>query len=194
MTAQLSIGRSRGPHGDTEVVIACQFAQSDERSVPRHYMIPRRRLLRSSSLLLGSVATGVVFTTLWHALKPDYVAAVSLACSECLIVAVAVGWLGARADWRWFIALAPAVLNTTSEFTSLVLSAAEGGARMFTIGDVGALTLVSAVQTGVAYVVRRNLVARDAPDGASRCPECGYDLTGNTSGRCPECGTVVTRK
>lgn len=24
-----------------------------------------------------------------------------------------------------------------------------------------------------------------------RCPTCGYDLTGNTSGRCPECGTAT---
>jgi ABC-type ATPase with predicted acetyltransferase domain len=24
---------------------------------------------------------------------------------------------------------------------------------------------------------------------AGRCAECGYDLTGNTSGVCPECGT-----
>ncbi len=26
------------------------------------------------------------------------------------------------------------------------------------------------------------------------CPECGYNLTGLTSGRCPECGTPVQRK
>ncbi|MBN2562781.1 MAG: hypothetical protein JXQ75_17800 [Phycisphaerae bacterium] len=24
-----------------------------------------------------------------------------------------------------------------------------------------------------------------------RCQECGYDLTGNTSGICPECGTPI---
>ncbi len=24
-----------------------------------------------------------------------------------------------------------------------------------------------------------------------RCPQCGYDLTGNTSGICPECGSPV---
>ncbi len=23
---------------------------------------------------------------------------------------------------------------------------------------------------------------------AEKCPNCGYDLTGNESGRCPECG------
>ena len=28
-----------------------------------------------------------------------------------------------------------------------------------------------------------------ARTGAGRCPRCGYDLTGNTSGTCPECGT-----
>jgi hypothetical protein len=24
------------------------------------------------------------------------------------------------------------------------------------------------------------------------CPDCGYELTGNTSGVCPECGTAAT--
>ena len=27
--------------------------------------------------------------------------------------------------------------------------------------------------------------------GPRECRECGYDLTGNTTGRCPECGRVV---
>ena len=26
----------------------------------------------------------------------------------------------------------------------------------------------------------------------TECRECGYDLTGNTSGRCPECGWELT--
>ena len=26
------------------------------------------------------------------------------------------------------------------------------------------------------------------------CPECGYNLTGNTSGVCPECGMPVLKK
>lgn len=28
-------------------------------------------------------------------------------------------------------------------------------------------------------------------DHSRRCHQCGYDLTGNTSGRCPECGQVI---
>ena len=28
----------------------------------------------------------------------------------------------------------------------------------------------------------------------SGCTECGYNLTGNTSGTCPECGTPVPSK
>jgi hypothetical protein len=27
-----------------------------------------------------------------------------------------------------------------------------------------------------------------------RCPECGYDLTGNASGVCPECGRAIDRR
>ena len=29
---------------------------------------------------------------------------------------------------------------------------------------------------------------------AGYCDQCGYDLTGNTTGRCPECGTVQKPK
>jgi hypothetical protein len=29
------------------------------------------------------------------------------------------------------------------------------------------------------------------PNPANACRECGYDLTGNTSGRCPECGAAT---
>jgi rubrerythrin len=27
--------------------------------------------------------------------------------------------------------------------------------------------------------------------GTSHCTNCGYNLTGNTSGKCPECGSRV---
>jgi len=37
-------------------------------------------------------------------------------------------------------------------------------------------------------IVRRYL--RGVQPG--HCPNCGYDLTGNTSGRCPECGDSIT--
>jgi hypothetical protein len=39
--------------------------------------------------------------------------------------------------------------------------------------------------------IRRRLRARRRR-AAGRCPRCGYDLTGNTSGVCPECGAPVT--
>jgi hypothetical protein len=35
---------------------------------------------------------------------------------------------------------------------------------------------------------RRRRYSADSP-----CYECGYDLTGNTSGRCPECGASVEK-
>ena len=38
----------------------------------------------------------------------------------------------------------------------------------------------------------RALLDRLAPAGSSRCPECGYDLTGaGHARRCPECGSPV---
>ncbi|MCC6361329.1 MAG: hypothetical protein IT450_21540 [Phycisphaerales bacterium] len=39
-----------------------------------------------------------------------------------------------------------------------------------------------------ATVARRSLPAEPGP---GCCRNCGYDLTGNTSGRCPECGRRV---
>jgi len=44
--------------------------------------------------------------------------------------------------------------------------------------------LIVAIPTGVLW--RRD---RRIPQG--HCQECGYSLTGNTSGVCPECGTAV---
>ncbi len=37
--------------------------------------------------------------------------------------------------------------------------------------------------------------ARRHPNGgqATNCTQCGYNLTGNTSGHCPECGTGIER-
>ena len=49
------------------------------------------------------------------------------------------------------------------------------------------LSLVPAfISFPVILLVRRARPLRFAREG--RCPECGYGLTGNTSGVCPECG------
>ena len=46
----------------------------------------------------------------------------------------------------------------------------------------------------VFYVlVDRRHHRRNWPLSCNRCPSCGYNLTGNTSGVCPECGTPVPR-
>lgn len=42
------------------------------------------------------------------------------------------------------------------------------------------------VLSGVARIFR-------SPVAAGCCRQCGYDLTGNTSGVCPECGTLRAR-
>jgi len=73
-----------------------------------------------------------------------------------------------------------------------ILWAAEGHSRTFMIGDLGVFAMSWAMVTGVAFAVRWAVLARRAPEASNRCPECGYDLTGNTSGRCPECGTPTT--
>ncbi len=51
------------------------------------------------------------------------------------------------------------------------------------------MTLPIAVAFGVlVFFIRRG--AGLAADGAERCAECRYNLTGNVSGVCPECGTA----
>ncbi len=37
----------------------------------------------------------------------------------------------------------------------------------------------------------RRARARRRRARAQRCTDCGYNLTGNTSGRCPECGLII---
>jgi hypothetical protein len=49
---------------------------------------------------------------------------------------------------------------------------------------------VSAALPAWWLVVVRRRWRRDRRREAGRCPECGYDLTGNLSGVCPECGTA----
>jgi hypothetical protein len=49
----------------------------------------------------------------------------------------------------------------------------------------GFLAFGIALVVGVPFLYRR----RKCPPG--HCPECRYDLTGNTSGICPECGKLI---
>jgi acyl-[acyl-carrier-protein]-phospholipid O-acyltransferase/long-chain-fatty-acid--[acyl-carrier-protein] ligase len=45
---------------------------------------------------------------------------------------------------------------------------------------------------GVFFLYRVGGVIFAKRRGPGQCRQCGYDLTGNTSGRCPECGAAVT--
>lgn len=57
---------------------------------------------------------------------------------------------------------------------------AETEVGILTVGSVLFLAALCWLLVNVRAVLRR------LPKGF--CPDCGYDLTGNTSGRCPECG------
>lgn len=50
----------------------------------------------------------------------------------------------------------------------------------------GLLFLIGIVAT---LLVKHREVNKVHRDGI--CDQCGYDLTGNTSGVCPECGVVI---
>ena len=41
------------------------------------------------------------------------------------------------------------------------------------------------------YMIGRRPSLKSRFLAAHMCPECAYDLTGNTSGICPECGTAT---
>lgn len=66
------------------------------------------------------------------------------------------------------------------------------------VGSVVRIVLDSTYSMGISvseavaglYLIYsgRFFLDRFAPITRSKCIECGYDLTGNTSGRCPECG------
>jgi hypothetical protein len=51
--------------------------------------------------------------------------------------------------------------------------------------------------TVIPFLLLRNLLSagdRRRRLSQGKCPNCCYDLTGNTSGVCPECGTPVPEK
>lgn len=49
------------------------------------------------------------------------------------------------------------------------------------------VTLVYAAVRTIYYCLRWRVVEADG----RYCADCGYDLTGNTSGTCPECGVPI---
>lgn len=53
---------------------------------------------------------------------------------------------------------------------------------------------VSAAYGTTFVIVARRRWVRHKRTASNQCIDCGYDLTGNTSGVCPECGTPVTGK
>lgn len=55
----------------------------------------------------------------------------------------------------------------------------------FLVDATGWTELTTNEQLQEAY--RRVYRIKDVP--LTECPQCDYDLTGNTSGICPECGT-----
>ena len=53
--------------------------------------------------------------------------------------------------------------------------------------------LLLVLPAGAGWAVYQAVRSRSASRGLSRCPRCGYDLTGNVSGVCPECGGGISR-
>jgi hypothetical protein len=60
-----------------------------------------------------------------------------------------------------------------------------------TMAPLWSFALVFMVGAGIWPIVALGRVRRRRK---GRCPQCGYDLTGNVSGRCPECGSAVARQ
>lgn len=62
--------------------------------------------------------------------------------------------------------------------------AADGRRRIAVVFPIGAIAVAATVLPGSWLVMG---IRKRSEKG--RCPTCGYNLTGNTSGVCPECGT-----
>ncbi len=56
---------------------------------------------------------------------------------------------------------------------------------------VGALLLAAPIVGILLVILWTRLRNTFLDDLTGSCQECGYDLTGNTSGRCPECGASI---
>jgi hypothetical protein len=56
------------------------------------------------------------------------------------------------------------------------------------------LTVATTVALGVNWLLARHMSSDRLSAGEPRCTQCGYNVTGNTSGRCPECGGTMWSK
>ena len=67
---------------------------------------------------------------------------------------------------------------------------------VLTLGGLAILSPIYAVSFAVTWLLLLRRQRRlDRLDRIARglCPNCGYDLAGNTSGVCPECGTRIVK-
>lgn len=82
------------------------------------------------------------------------------------------------------IDLAPRLLSPFVGRNTLLLWLPIAGGVLSPVLGFGALWLMR-------RTVQRSLRKQLADRGVPCCLQCGYDLTGNTSGICPECGQTV---
>jgi hypothetical protein len=142
-------------------------------------------------LLVAAVGSG------WFALRASYGCSCSLADGSLYISYVPGGWFDASFDlrqsttahWRWAL---PAVESSTLN------TVGPGGTPVPTTATIWYVTiplwlplLLMAAPTSVACFRDWWRRYRLTPPG--HCPNCGYNLTGNTSGRCPECGAPTPK-
>lgn len=105
-------------------------------------------------------------------------------------VAAAIVFLGTYCIAPLLIALAAILLRRVGVLTEAVASGTE---RNLWIGfALMGLSFVMAFL--LAYSVNDWLKFRIEPVDLAGCYQCGYNLTGNTSGVCPECGRPLTAR
>ncbi len=94
----------------------------------------------------------------------------------------------------WLATLGQAVFFLPAVLEYLYLPGLSGGTAV----EIGLSALLTAAQPLIGGTVALGIAWLGMPRGGDRtptrtpCPQCGYDLRGQTECRCPECGATFT--
>lgn len=111
-------------------------------------------------------------------------------CAYEMLLIVALGFVGARAKSVWIPVICVFLLFPTTVITQAVYAGSEKTQPW--LGIALALLLRAALELFLVVIAYTFFVYFLSFRGKlGHCRDCGYNLTGNTTGRCPECGMSI---